>query len=66
MSKRSQEDIPAKGQVVIVEVATSKYNGSAGVVTAKSTSDRGSRPYSVRFNDGATKKFRTSDLFLAE
>ena len=66
MSKRSQEDIPSKGQVVVVQAATSAYNGSAGVVTSKSKSDRGARPYSVRFNDGATKKFRTGDIILAE
>ena len=62
---RSKEDIPDKGQVVVVESSASKYNGLAGVVTSKAKSDRGSRPYSVRFNDGATKKFRTSDIVLA-
>ena len=66
MSKyRSPEDIPTKGQVVVIQSAQSAYNGSAGYVTSK-TASRSARPYTVKFNDGATKKFRVGDVILAE
>ena len=62
---RSQEDIPNQGQVVIVQSTESAYDGSAGYVTQK-TKSQSARPFTVKFNDGKSRTFRTGDLVLAE
>jgi|DEB0MinimDraft_6_1074348.scaffolds.fasta_scaffold298370_1 hypothetical protein len=63
MNKRCKSELPVKGHVVAV-VETSGCNqahvGRFGIVTKRQTGT--ARPYTVKFNDGTTRKFRTQDV----
>jgi hypothetical protein len=66
VTRRSKQDMPKQGQVVVISAETSKYNGSAGYVTELKSSERPGRPYTVRFNDGVTRNFRRGEVWLAD
>lgn len=64
--KRTSDEMPKQGQVVVVEAANSNYNGCAGYVSAYNGNNNPGRPYSVKFNDGETRNFRRGEVWLTK
>jgi len=65
VTRRSKQDMPKQGHIVIISSTNSAYDGMAGYVTEYSGGQKPGRPYEVKFNDGNVRRFRRGEVWFA-